>query len=234
MLIGIPLATIHGVLVRGAVGFQYPEFARIFFWHFPCPMMATLLLSAGAYFSLKYLLTRDEAWDVRASSANELAMIFIALTMISGMFFSRIQWGAYWQNDPRQTSFLLVTCIYFAYFVLRSAYKDFDQRALTSAAFALMAFLPFMFLTFVFPRLPQIENMHPNQAIMAGNMKGGYAYAIIEIMFLVTLVTHWVYSLRSRAGILELKVNNYGDLQNSRGASTDTPVVRRISVSDES
>lgn len=232
LLIGIPLVTIHGALVRDAVGFQYPEFARVFFWHFPCPMMATILIWAGGYFSFKYLQTRDIEWDVRASAANELAMIFIALTMITGIFFSRIQWGAYWQNDPRQTSFLLVTCIYFAYFALRTAFSDTEKRALNSAAFALMALLPFMFLTFVFPRLPQIENNHPNGTIMSGNLKGGYALVTIEILFLVSILTHWVYRLRSRAGILELRVKHYGDLQNTSGPTTDTPVVRRISVSD--
>ena len=232
LLIGLPFATIHGALVKDAVGFQYPEFARIFFWHFPCPIMATFLLSAGAYFSFKYIQTRDIDWDIRANSANELAMIFIALTMISGIFFSRIQWGAYWQNDPRQTSFLLVTTIYASYFVMRTAYSDPDKRALNAAAFALMAFLPFMFLTFVFPRLPQIENNHPNGTIMKGNLKGGYATVTIEIMILISILTHWIYRLRSRAGILELKVNNYGDLQNTSGPTTDTPVVRRISVPD--
>ena len=232
LLVGVPLATFHGALVRDAVGFQYPEFARIFFWHFPCPMMATLLLSMGLYFSCRYINDRDQKWDIRATACHELAMIFIALTMISGIFFSRIQWGAYWQNDPRQTSFLLVTVIYFAYFVLRTAIVDQDKRALNAAAFAIMAFIPFMFLTFVFPRLPQVINNHPNSTIMGGQLKGGYAYVIIEVLFLVSLVTHWAYTLRSRAGILELEVNNYGDLQNTSGTTTDTPVVRRISVSD--
>lgn len=235
LLIGVPLVTFHSYLVPDAAGFMYPEFARIFFWHFPCPIMATFLLSAGMYFSARYMQTHDEKWDVRAASCHELAMIFILLTMISGIFFSRIQWGAWWQNDPRQVSFLLVTTMYFAYFVLRSAFTDSDKRATNSAAFAIAAFLPFMFLTFVYPRLPQIVNNHPNETIMKGNLKGGYAYATIEIMFLATLATHWVYNLRSRAGILELETNKYGDnLQSPSGSTTDTPVVRPISISDES
>ncbi len=232
LLIGIPLATFHASLVPDAKNFLYPEFARIFFWHFPCPIMATFLVCAGAYFSYRYMTTRDPKWDVRATSAHELAMIFIILTMISGIFFSRIQWGAWWQNDPRQVSFLLVTVMYLAYFVLRSAYTDREKRFLNSAAFAIAAFLPFMFLTFVYPRLPQVVNNHPNDTIMKGNLKGGYFWVTMELMFLVSLVTQWAYSLRCRAGILEHDIENYGDLQDSRSPATDTPVVRRISVSD--
>ena len=234
LLIGIPLATFHASLVPDAKNFLYPEFARIFFWHFPCPMMATLTVCTGLYFSCKYLATRDEKWDVRAASSHEMAMIFIILTMISGIFFSRIQWNAWWQNDPRQVSFLLVTVFYLAYFVIRVAFTDQEKRASNAAAFAIAAFLPFMFLTFVYPRLPQIINNHPNDTIMGGNLKGGYAWVTIELLILVSMIANWIYELRSRAGVLELEVEKYGDIQNTRSSTTDTPVVRRISVSDES
>lgn len=232
LLLGIPAATLHSFLVPDAAGFFYPEFARIFFWHFPCPMMATALITAGLLFSVRYLKTNDIKWDIRASAAHELGMIFIILTMISGIFFSRIQWNAWWQNDPRQVSFLIVTCMYFAYFVLRTAFPNSVKRATNSAGYAIAAFLPFVFLTFVYPRLEHIINNHPNDTIMGGNLKGGYAYVTIELLFLVSLVTHWIYSLRTRAAILELEIENYGDLQNTHGPTTDTPVVRRISVSD--
>lgn len=234
LLVGVPLATVHAFFVKDAPGFLYPEFARIFFWHFPCPMMATGLLVAGLIFSIKYLATEKQEWDVRAAACHELAMIFIILTMISGVFFSKIQWGAWWQNDPRQVSFLLVLTIYAAYFVLRSAISDPAKRAMNSGGFAIAAFLPFMFLTFVYPRLPQVVNNHPNESIMSGNIKGGYAYVIMELLFLVTIITHWLYKLRSRAGLLELKTNDYGDLQTLIGSASHSPVARPISVSDES
>jgi heme exporter protein C len=237
LIFGVPLATSHSYLVPDAANFQSPEFARIFFWHFPCPIMATLLICTGLYFSCRYLATRDEKWDIRATASHEMAMIFIILTMISGVFFSRIQWGAWWQNDPRQVSFLLVTVIYLALFVLRSAITDPEKRATNSAGFAIAAFLPFLFLTFVYPRLPQIlgDSFHPTDTIMKGKLKGGYAWVTIELMILVSVIINWVYNLRCRAGILELEVENYGhDIQNTRSSTTDTPVVRRISVSDES
>lgn len=234
LLIGLPLATVHGYLVRDAPLFQYPEFARIFFWHFPCPIMSTFFLFAGAYFSWRYLSTRDQKWDVRSEAAHELAIIFITLTMITGVFFSRIQWGAYWQSDPRQTSFLLVLCMYFAYFVLRTAFTDPEKRATNSSGYAIAAILPFFFLTYVYPNLPSVATFHPQGTIMKGNLKGGYFYAWIEILTLVTMATHWVYSVRVRSALLNLAVNNYGNLQIAHGSAADSPVVRPLSVSDES
>src|SRR5579859_1183179 len=43
--------------------FQQPELARIFFWHFPCPIIASILLAIGAYHSWRYLRTSDLTWD---------------------------------------------------------------------------------------------------------------------------------------------------------------------------
>jgi heme exporter protein C len=234
LLVAVPLVTVHSYLVRDAIGFQQPAFARIFFWHFPCPMIATVLLSMATFFAWKYSQTRSLEWDVRATAATELAMIFIVLTMISGIFFSKIQWGAWWQNDPRQVSFLLVMAIYSGYFALRSAFSDQDQKAKYSNAFHLFAILPFFFLTFVFPRLPQVDTFHPNESIMKGNIKGGYAYVVIEVLAVASLVTAWVYRLRVRAGLLTLKIDHYGTLENSRLDTAHSHVVRPVSLSDES
>jgi heme exporter protein C len=237
LLIAVPITCFHSFMVRDAVGFQQPAFARIFFWHFPCPIIATVLLSQATFFAWKYLKTREIEWDVRAHSLTELAMFFIVLTMITGVFFSRIQWGAWWQNDPRQVSFLLVTAIYSGYFVLRSAFDDDDQKGRFSNAFHLFAILPFFFLTFVYPRLPQIETYHPNQTVMTGQLKGGYRVVILETMLVMSLATYLIYQLKTKAGLLAQQLKNYGttrSLENSGGDSTSTHMVRPISLSDES
>ena len=83
LFIGMPLAIWHSYLVGDAAGFMNPEFSRIFFWHFPFPIMATGLVSAGLWFSWKYLKTRDQVWDIRSQSAHEYAMLFILLTLAS-------------------------------------------------------------------------------------------------------------------------------------------------------
>lgn len=225
----MPLAIWHSYLVGDAAGFQWPAFARIFFWHFPDPMMATGLVALGVWFSYKYLQTRDQAWDIRSQAAHEFGMLFILLTLISGIFFSKVQWGAWWQNDPRQVSFLLVSTVYIAYFVLRSAFPDPDKRAQNSAGYALAAFLPFLFLTFVFPRLPQVESFHPNETIMRGNLKGGYAMVTVELLTLVWILTSWIYSLRVRSLlVLHKSENHHGNLESPRRSDVNAPVVRRL------
>lgn len=229
--------TLWSFLVKDAAGFQQPEFARIFFWHFPCPILATVLLFLGAYFSFRALRGPDsDRWDVRAIAAHELAMMFILLTLATGVLFSKVQWGAYWQRDPRQTSYLLVALVYLAYFVLRGALNDPIRRVRQSGAYALAALAPAMFLTFVFPRLPQIAQMsfHPSTSIMQGQIKGAYAQVLIAVMILVAILAAWCYQLRVKAGLLELALERQNAELDPRRDSSDPVVVRPVRLSDPS
>jgi heme exporter protein C len=223
--------------------FQRPELARIFFWHFPCPIMLTGLLAVGVYFSFRRFVAirgfsfgpetdRQQAtqWDLRAESALELGFLFALLTMATGILFSLVQWGVWWQWDPRQTSFLLALLIYVAYFVLRGAFADPQKRADNAAAYMLASFLPLVFLIFIYPRLPQVEqaSFHPTDSIMKGNIRGSYAQVISAMMLVTTVLTVWLYRLRLRAGQLELRAQEHERLETRRGDTAPTPVVRPI------
>jgi phenylacetate-coenzyme A ligase PaaK-like adenylate-forming protein len=54
----------------------------------------------------------------------------------------------------------------------------------------------------------------------------------IELMILVGIVTHWTYRLRSRAGVLQIEIENYGDIQSSGGTTGNPAVVRPVSISE--
>ncbi len=234
--IAVSFATFLSYAVQDAASFQKPELARIFFWHFPCPIMATGLICIGAWFSFKYLQTKDLAWDARASATNELGYIFCLATMTTGILFSYVQWGDWWQWDPRQTSFLIVLLIYLAYFVLRGAMPDEDRRAANSGAYALAALGPALFLIFVFPRLPQIAqaSFHPTKSIMAGEIKGYYAYVISATMTLSLVFSVWLYKMRVAASLFEQEVNNNdGTMETNRITPTPTGVVRPVRVPDQ-
>jgi heme exporter protein C len=216
--------------VQELPAFQQPELARIFFWHFPCPIVSSVLLMVGAYQGLRFLRTGDLKSDVKAASSLELGMIFGVLTMASGILFSRVQWGWWWQNDPRQTSYLLALMIYFAYFVVRGAFQDRTRKAAYSSGYVLAATLPAMFLIFVFPHLPQIEaaSLHPSSAIWSGQVRGSYAQVVIATTTLTSLLAIWLYRLRVAAGALELETYESIGLETGGGHTAAPRVVRPV------
>jgi heme exporter protein C len=233
-LLAMGVATVWSFHIPPAMGFQQPELARIFVWHFPCPIIATVMLLMGGWFSFKHLKTRDAAWDERAASANELGFVFCMLTMATGILFSEVQWGTWWQWDPRQTSFLVVLFIYAAYFAVRGAFPDHERRAANAAAYALTAILPALFLIFVFPRLPQVVSFHPSDSILKGKIKGEYAYSVMTIMALISILTGWLYQLRVRAGLAALRKEFFDErLATDSRNPAPTGVVRPVRISPE-
>jgi len=241
LLLGLAGAaiTLWSFEVPDAEGFQRPELARIFFWHFPCPILMTGLMIVGAYFGWRVLRSTTEpdrrAWDVRSVAALELGLVFCLLTMASGILFSRVQWGTWWQWDPRQSSFLLAMLLYGAYFALRGAIAEPGRRAGYAAAYILAAQLPLVFLIYVYPRLPQVQrtSFHPTESIMQGQIKGPYAQVVVAVLVLCTVLSLVLYQMRVRAGELELRLETYGNLETRRRHTADPPVVRPIRLSPE-
>lgn len=250
LALAIGVVTIWSFLVPDAALFQRPELARIFFWHFPCPMMLTAFLFLGCYFSFRYFVrmsgpamlrvsTEDDQhkrrlWDARATAAIELGLVYGILTLVTGMLFSVAQWGAMWQWDARQTSYLIALLIYAAYFALRAAFTDPEKRAANAAAYMLAATLPIVFLIYVFPRLPYIEanSFHPTDTVMEGRLKGQYAYVTIAVLALVGVLNVWLYRLRIAVGLLEIKLT-HGQLETVGGGAAPSAVVRPVRLSDD-
>ena len=216
--------------VKELKNFQQPELARILFWHLPCPIIASVLLGVGAYYSWRQLRSGDLRWDIKAVAAVELGAIFSVLTMASGMVFSRVQWGAWWQSDPRQTSFALVLMICFAYFILRGAFHDRARKAAYASGYALAAILPVLFLIYVFPYLPQIANqsLHPTGTILKGELDGSYEQVIWATMSMTAILAIWLFRLRVRAGEIELKTYESIGLETHGGDPATVTVVRPV------
>lgn len=139
------------------------ESSRIVFFHVPCAWTATLAFLIAAGYSAAYLARRNPRHDLFAAAAVRLGLLFAVLTLITGSIFARIMWGAYWNWDPRQTSYLLLVFLYGAYLFLRQSVADPERRARMSAAYALFAGILMPFLVFVAPRVT--ASLHPQTII---------------------------------------------------------------------
>lgn len=133
------------------------------FFHVPCAWTATLAFLVAAGYSAAYLARRNPRHDLIAAAAVRLGLLFAVLTLITGSIFARIMWGAYWNWDPRQTSYLLLVFLYGAYLFLRQSVADPERRSRMSAAYALFAGILMPFLVFVAPRVT--ASLHPQTII---------------------------------------------------------------------
>ena len=136
------------------------ETGRIVVYHVPTAWIAVLAYLMAMINSIIYLRKGDIRYDRQAQVNAELGTIFCLLATVTGAVWSKGAWGYYWNWDPRQTSITVLLMIYAAYFVLRSAISDSDQRARLSAVYAILAFLTVPFLVFIVPRV--YFSLHPD------------------------------------------------------------------------
>ena len=133
-----------------------------------------------------------------------LGLLFAVLALVTGALFAKIMWGAYWNWDPRESSFLLLIFLYAAYLFLRAAVEDPERRARMSAAYALFAAVLMPFLFFVAPRVT--SSLHPQTVInpqgkilMDAPTKAVFFGALIAFSWLFV----WMLGLEARAARLE-------------------------------
>ena len=69
---------------------------KIFYFHMPVAITSFIALVFGAWYSLRFLRTREARYDTCARIALEITLLFIALTMITGEMWTRFEWGVWW------------------------------------------------------------------------------------------------------------------------------------------
>ncbi len=145
--------------VGAAVGFA-GDSSRIVFFHVPTAWVATVAFLVSCVASVMYLVRRRPEDDERAAAAAGLGLLGAILATVTGSLFAKVEWGAYWNWDPRQTSITMLLLIYAAYLALRAAIADPERRATLAAAYAILAFVTVPFLVFVVPRV--YWSLHPD------------------------------------------------------------------------
>jgi heme exporter protein C len=162
-----------------------------------------------------------------------VALLLGVLTLLTGMIFAKVQWGAYWNWDPRQTSFLFAMLFVAAYFALRAAFDDPAKRAANSAAYSVASLLPLLFLIFVFPKLESVRSLHPN-VVQDGGFDPTYRGVFLTMLAALLALCVTIYRLAVRAGMLEhLQENLYAELAD-RNPSASPRVVRPVPVPESS
>lgn len=138
--------------------------ARIIYLHVPMSWIAVLAFLVSMINSIGYLKSRDLNKDLVAYSSAEIGFLFSILATVTGSLWAKFNWGSFWNWDPRETSIFILLLIYGAYFSLRSAIENPEQKAKLSSVYSIIAFVTVPFFIFIMPRI--VESLHPEDAII--------------------------------------------------------------------
>ncbi|HZU87021.1 MAG TPA: cytochrome c biogenesis protein CcsA, partial [Anaerolineaceae bacterium] len=82
---------------------------------------------------------RTRKWDVVGLAAVEVGMVFVLITILTGMIWAHRTWGTWWTWDPRLTTAAIMELAYAAYLMLRAGIDDPERRARFGAVYAIIA-----------------------------------------------------------------------------------------------
>lgn len=185
------------------------ETIRNLYFHVPMWMAMLTVFVISVFFSIKYLQTGKEEYDLVAVECVNTGLVFFILGLITGMLWAKFTWGEFWSGDPKQNSAAIAFLLYCAYVVLRNSMDEEQKRARISAIYNIFAFPIMIVLIFVLPRMT--DSLHPgnggNPAFGKYDLDNHMRVAFYPAMLGWSLIAVWIASIRYRIRLIENKRN---------------------------
>ncbi len=117
--------------------YQQGDTVRIMFVHVPAAWMGLFVYAALGGASFFALVFRHLLADAAARAAAPLGAAFTFLALVTGAFWGRPMWGAWWVWDARLTSVLVLFLFYLGYMALRASIDDETKAGRAASVLAL-------------------------------------------------------------------------------------------------
>jgi heme exporter protein C len=217
LLLLLCATTVGGfVWLPPAKGFANEGLARIVVFHVPCSIVAYLATAVAAWYAARYLWKRAVPDDIKSRTSFALALLFWALTTVTGAIFAKVQWGTYWNWDIKQGAILILLMINIAYFALRAAIDDSRKQATLGAAYAIFALLAAPYLTYILPNSTP-DTLHPKGVITSrGGLSAEYALVLWAGVFGLSMVYLWAFRLQVTLEMIQWRLERRGRKRRSR------------------
>lgn len=206
-LVGYTL--IAGLLMEAPRLVILNETIRALHFHVPMWFGMVIMLSASAFFSIKYLRTGTLKYDIYAIELVNISILFGLLGLVTGMVWANFTWGAPWSGDPKQNASAIGMLIYLAYLLLRNAITDRQQRAKISGVYNIFAYAALIPLLFILPRMT--DSLHPgnggNPGFNAYELDGRLRMVFYPAVIGWSLMGLWLAEQRIRLNILKSKID---------------------------
>ena len=117
--------------------YQQGDSVRIMYIHVPAAWMAMLAYLAMAVAAVFYLVWRHPLADIGARAMAAPGAAFALITLITGAFWGKPMWGAWWVWDARLTSMLILLFLYLGYMTLADGFTR-SERGSKAASLLLL------------------------------------------------------------------------------------------------
>lgn len=179
---------------------------KIFYYHVAHAFMLFLATAVCGVSSLAFLKTRKPKWDDLALASAEVAAIFGAVVLITGMIWAKAAWDVWWTWEKRLTMSLLLWLTLVGYVLVRRfAGASADRLAAGLAAFGTVG-IPFIYF------MVDASDHHPKAgaggvaATLPPDMKLVFWLSVLTfLLWCIALVGSRVQSARAERELREIR-----------------------------
>jgi heme exporter protein C len=202
-VVTVSAAEFESARVRGS-SYGRPDWGqKIFYFHVPVAEISFIVFGFAAFYSVRFLMTKRREYDTKARISMEVTLMFVMLTMATGILWTKAAWGVWWDWEPRLTTYFIMTLLVIAYFVLRNAVEDEERRALYAAAFSILGFIDAP-ISFFITRL--IPSNHP--VIERGGLEPPMLISFIVAQIGMIALGYAIYQLRMGEVLLKDRIES--------------------------
>jgi heme exporter protein C len=173
--------------------YQQGETVRIMFVHVPAAWVSLFAYAALGVSSFVSLVFRHALADLAARAAAPIGAVFTLMALVTGSFWGRPMWGAWWVwGDARLVSMLVLFLLFLGYMALRASIDDEVRAARAAEILAIVGLVNLPIIKF---SVDWWNTLHQGESILrAGGplvapvyltplflMGGGYMFAFLAL-----------------------------------------------------
>ncbi len=187
--------------------YQQGESYRIIFIHVPSAWMSMFIYVAMSAAGFVGLVWRIKVAEIMAMASAPIGAAFTLVTLVTGAFWGKPMWGAYWVWDARLTSELILLFIYLGIIGL---YQAIEDRRTAARAASLLALVGLVNIPIIHFSVEWWTTLHQGSTV---NLMGESSMhpSMLWPLLIMAVATKLYYVMnvlqRARNMILELESN---------------------------
>ena len=184
---------------------------RLIYVHVPVVSAGYVACLTAAVASVMWLWKRTQWWDLVAASAAEIAVVFIAGTLVTGAIWAGAAWGTYWVWDARLTSTAMLFLLLLGYLAVRRIPATSEVRGRRSAIVALLI-VPNMIVTKY--SVEWWRSLHQGATVLdptkAPTIHDNQQFTLMFAMAMAVVLFSWLIIHRFRVAYLQDQADEVG------------------------
>lgn len=207
-LVALGVLVLFGLILSPADESQ-GDSVRIMYVHVPSATLSYVGCFLTAIGSAVYLRRKSQWWELVAYAGAEVAALFTAFTLITGMLWGRPTWGVYWVWDARLTSEALLMLLLLGYLAVRRLAADYEVRAKRAAIIGLLL-VPNVIIVRQSVQWWRTLHQTPTISLSGAEIQGLMLFSLFTGFVAITLVFIWMVIHRFRVAWLEEQLEAEG------------------------